>query len=174
MIEKKLLNEINNAYSILEAKQYEILNRLKNGCEIELGWYNDGYEVELAWYNGNYHKDEKGEWIREAYPIAVLAVKGLCDVEIYFDKISVSAKLTRARALEYSYEKIFSYNVEVFGVEDYLLDFYKSGMFEENLKANIAHSDEEEIGFAFEFSFDAEVGEIAELVGLIKQEGFYY
>lgn len=163
MIEKSLLNEINDAYNRLETKQAMIVETL---CKVN--------KIECGWYNGHYHKNDNGDWSRESYPIPVVGVKDLCDIEISFDKISVSSKLKRTKALEYSYEKIFSYNVEVFGVEDYLLDFYKNGMSEENLKADIAHSDEEEIGFAFEFLFDADVGEIAELVGLIKQEGFYY
>lgn len=163
MIEKNLLNEINAAYSQLEMKQNEIANGL-----------NGAYEIEYGWYNGHYHKDDMGDWRREAYPIPVVGVKGLCDIEISFDKISVSSKLKRTKALEYSYVKILSYDFEVFGVEDYLCDFYKSGMSAKELKANISNSKEEEIGFAFSFPFDVEAGEIVELVRLLSQEGFYY
>lgn len=57
--------------------------------------------------------------MRESYPIPVVEVRGFCDIEISFDKISVSAKLKREKALEYSYDKISRYPFEVDGQEMY-------------------------------------------------------
>ncbi|MDE5597728.1 MAG: hypothetical protein K2J04_07840 [Lachnospiraceae bacterium] len=62
-------------------------------------------ELESSWYNGHYHRNEAGEWSRESYTIPVISVNGLCDIEIQFDKVSVSTKLKRDRALVYSFEK---------------------------------------------------------------------
>lgn len=85
------------------------------------------FELESGWYSEHYHKGNNGNWFRESYPIPVIGVKGFCDIEIQFDKISVSTKLKRNVALAYSFEKFAGYEFEAYGVEDYLEDFYHSG-----------------------------------------------
>ncbi len=94
---KDFLNEVNDAYYQLEMKQAQITHALLHRI----------FEIESGWYNSHYHKGESGEWHRESYPIPVVTVKGLCDIEISFDEITVSTKLKRAKALEYSYDKVF-------------------------------------------------------------------
>lgn len=164
MVTKDFLNEINAAYNHLETKQAQIAGAL----------FHRIFEIKTGWYNGHYHKGENGNWYRESYPIPVVEVKGFCDIEISFNEISVSTKLKRAKALEYSYGKISQYAFEAFGVEDYLCDFYNSGMTIEELKANLSRSDEKEIGFAFSFPFDVDGKELFEFVKLLRREGFYY
>ncbi len=88
---KELLNEINAAYYHLEAKKTEIVQALLHRI----------FQLESGWYNGHYHKSEDGDWERESYPIPVVGVKGICDIEIQFDKITVSAKMKRDMALTY-------------------------------------------------------------------------
>ena len=68
-----------------------------------------------------------------------------------------------------------SYPVPVisYGVEDYLSDFYHAGLTVQDLKDNIAKSDEKEIGFSFIFSFDVEGKQIFEFAKLLRREGFY-
>lgn len=82
-MEKELLNVINVAYDRLETKQAEIVHALSHGKD----------ELRSGWYNHHYHKDDRGNWVREAYPIPVIGVNGVCDIEIHFDTISVTAKL---------------------------------------------------------------------------------
>ncbi len=164
IVMKDFLCEVNAAYYQLEMRMAQIAHALLHRI----------FEIESGWYNGHYHKNDVGDWQRESYPIPVVAVKGFCDIEISFDKISVSTKLKRAKALEYSYDKILQYTFEVFGVEDYLCDYYKSGMTIEELKTNISLCNEQEIGFAFYFPFDVEGKEIFEFVKLLRREGFYY
>jgi len=89
-MDKQRLNEI---YYPLDLKQAE-LDALFRG----------DFRLESGWYNGHYHKNETGNWCRESYPIPVIGVKGLCDIEIPFDKISVSTKLKRDAALAYPFE----------------------------------------------------------------------
>ncbi len=164
MISQNLLNEINSAYSQLEARMMAALSALKlNKLEIEYGWYNN-----------HYNKSPSGEWIRDAHPIPVISVKGLCDVEISFVSVTVSAKLSRTQALEYTYDKLTCYDFEAYGVEDYLSDYYTKGQTFEQLKENIRKSSEQEIGFSFTFPEDIDVGKICEFVSLLQSEGFYY
>lgn len=163
-ISKELLGEINAAYHQLEMKRAEVVYALSHTV----------FELESGWYSGHYHKGANGDWIREAYPIPVVSVKGLCDIEISFDKLNVSAKLKRAKAIEYSYEKFSKYAFEAYGVEDYLLDFRAAGQSIEEMKQNIAQSDEREIGFAFSFPFEYEREALYAFAKLLRREGFYY
>lgn len=164
MVTKDFLNEVNAFYYQLEMKQTQIAHAL----------FHRIFEIKSGWYNGHYHKGENGNWCRESYPIPVVEVEGFCDIEISFDKITVSTKLKRPKALEYSYDKVSQYAFESFGVDDYLCDFYNSGMTIEELKANISRSNEKEIGFAFCFPFDVDGKEMFEFVKLLRREGFYY
>lgn len=91
MVDKELLNEINTTYCRLETKQAEITHTL----------FHRIFELESGWYNGHYHKGDNDSWIRESYPIPVIGVKGLCDIEIQLDKISVSTKMERDTVLSY-------------------------------------------------------------------------
>lgn len=112
-MDQKLLDEIDAAYDRLERKQEEIVHALSNST----------FEMGSGWYNGHYHRSAAGDWHRESYPIPVISVKDICDIELQFDKISVSAKLKRESALAYSFEKFSGYEFEAYGVEDYLADF---------------------------------------------------
>lgn len=163
-MDKQILNEINTAYHRLELKQAELVRALSHRI----------FELESGWYNGHYQKDETGNWFRESYPIPVLGVKGLCDIEIPFDKISVSTKLKRNAALAYPFEKFVGYEFEAYGVDDYLADLYHSGQTMQDLQENIRACDEREIGFSFVFPFDVDGKQVFEFVKLLRREGFYY
>ena len=160
----ELLKEINAIYYRLEMKQAEISHAFCHRIS----------ELESGWYNGHYHKGEDGNWFRESYPIPVIGVKGICDIEIQFDNISISTKLKRDMALAYSFKKFSGYEFEAYGVEDYLADFYHAGQTLQEMKENIHACDEKEIGFSFVFPFDVEGKQIFEFVKLLRREGFFY
>ena len=159
----KLLGDINTIYHELEMKEAELQFALFHGI----------FEIESGWYNNQYYKTNDGGLSRASYPVPVISVKGYCDIEISFDRITVSTKMKRKTALAYSYDKIMKYDYEAYGVEDYLSDFYHAGLTVQDLKDNIAKSDEKEIGFSFIFSFDVEGKQIFEFAKLLRREGFY-
>lgn len=160
MISRELLNE---AYSQMEAKRGKIV------C----AFTQYGFELESGWYNGHYQKNGDGEWVRDAYPIPVISVRGLCDIEIQFDGITVTAKMKRTAALAYPFDKLMAYEFEAYGVEDYLSDYYHPGQTVQDLKDNIRASSEKEIGFSFAFPFETESKQVLEFAKLLRQEGVY-
>lgn len=85
----------------------------------------------------------------------------------------MSAKLKREKALSYSFEKI-KIPFEAYGVEDYLADYYNSGMSFEELRKNIRECGEKEIGFSFLFDWDTDKERLFEFVKFLRREGFYY
>lgn len=163
-MDQEILHEIQRFYDRLERKSAQIGHALSHRI----------FELEVGWYNGHYHKGDHETWMRESYPIPVISVKGLCDIEIQPDHISVSTKLKRSAALSDSFEMFVEYDFEAYGVEDYLTDFYHTGQTIEELKENILACKEREIGFSFVFPFDADNERMFEFVKLLRREGFYY
>lgn len=157
------LNNLERCYARLEAKSAQISQALRGIFPLESGWYN-----------GHYHRDEAGTWVRESYPIPVLGVRDLCDIEVHFDRISLSTKLRRAAALDFSFAPVSGYPFEAYGVEDYLADFYHPGQTIQDLKTNLRTCQEEGIGFSFSLPFDTEEAQLVALVQLLCREGFYY
>lgn len=158
------LDELNKLYYRLEMKQTELFQGLFHRC----------FELKRGYYNGNYHRDKSGNYVMEYYPIPIIEVQGLCDVEINVENITVSTKLTKQNAVEYNYGKLEKYSFEVYGVECYLQDFYDSGMTTEELRAEITKSEEKEIGFSFKFDFDITGTEMYEFAKMLRREGFFY
>ena len=58
-MDQRLLTEINAAYHRLGMKQAEILQAM----------LLEHLESESGWYNGHYHKNDRGDWRRDSYPI---------------------------------------------------------------------------------------------------------
>lgn len=159
---QELFHEIQRFYDRLETRSGQLFHAL----------FHRVFELEVGWYSGHYHKVEDGNWTREAYPIPVIGVKGFCDIEVQPDHISVSTKLKRSTALNYSFVKFAEYDFEAYGVEDYLADFYHPGQTIEELKENIRACQEQEIGFSFSFPFDVNGQRMYEFVKLLRREGF--
>ena len=149
---------LNAIYRPLEAKRAAVQDALRPL----------GLRVASAYYNGHYQKDEDGDYVRNDYPIPVVEVAGLCDIEIEPDHLSVSAKLTRERALAYDFSRLRDYAYEVYGVQDYLTDY--AG---EDVKETIRNSAEREIGFSFSFYFETDGETLCGFASFLREEGFY-
>lgn len=157
--------ELNAVYCEWEVRTAVLFQRIDD----ELG-----LNCTVGFYNGHYSKNGSGEYEREYYPIPVISVEGLCDVEIGLDGVSVSAKLRRDAALNFDYTALNGYKFEVYGVEDYLSDYYSDGDTLDDLVNNIRCSSETEIGFQFSFGKDVEPKRITDLIDLLRYNGFYY
>lgn len=161
---KDILEQLNQAYFRPDKKARELVKLLKSqNCVTQYGYFN-----------GHYHKDKCGDYKKDYYPIPVISVVEGCDIEINFDSISISTKLKRADALEFSFEKLSGYNYEVYGVEDFLEDYYCEGNTVAELKQKIVLSSEKEIGFSFQFDFEADLEMLAAFVQWLCKEHFIY
>lgn len=156
MVERNQLNEI---YKKLDEKAQEI-SKLLIGT--------------VGYYNGHYHKNALGNYEMDYFPIPVISVNGLCDVEVELNQISITTKLTRNKAISYDFEKVKSYNFEAYGVENYLTDFYLAGDTISGMVDKIKASKEENIFFSFYFPLEVSAGVVSELVNLLSREGFFY
>ena len=159
-------DKLNEIYKKLENRMYRIVAPFTSP--------HKGFDFSCGYYSGHYHKNAEGKYVMDFFPIPVVTVKGLCDIEIDLDKVSVSTKLRREEALNYSYEKLSGYEFEAYGVDEYLDDFYVKGNSYSELVENIASSKEKEIGFSFLFSEDVGAEEIYKCVKFLRKEGFFY
>ena len=121
-----------------------------------------------------YARDGRGEFRRQAYPIPVVSVEGLCDIELGFLSLSITAKLARARALAFPYEALPPCSLGACGEEDHLSDYYHAGQSLETLRKNVASSRETEIGFAFSLPMTIEPDTLAAFLTFLKNSGFSY
>ena len=152
-------NQLNEIYQNLDSKAKEISKILN--CD-------------FGYYNGHYYKDESGNYKTDYFPIPVISLKGICDIEIGLNQISVTTKLTRVRAISYNFDKVKSYSFEVYGVENYLDDFYLAGDTITAMIEKIKSSHEENIFFTFYFPYETASSSVCEFVDFIREEGFFY
>ena len=152
-------SELNEVYSKVDGKAREIAKIL---C------------CPFGYYNGHYYKNASGNFEMDYFPIPVVTLKGLCDIEVGLEQISVTTKLSKEKALSYDFAKVKDFSFEAYGVENYLDDFYVEGDTIDEMKAKIQKSNEQNVFFSFYFPFDVASNEVCELVTLISQEGFFY
>ena len=153
------IHELNELYKDLDCKAREICGVLR--CS-------------YGYFNGHYSKNERGDYEIEYYPIPVISLKGVCDVEIGLDRISVTTKLTKDKAISYDYKRLDAYSFEAYGVNDYLNDFFVAGDTTESMIEKISNSDEENIFYSFYFPRETSSQEICEFIETIEREGFFY
>lgn len=158
---RHILNEI---YAVLEQKRAELIQGLS--CP--------AFALSSGFYNGHCRETPEGGYQMDYYPIPVVTVEGLCDIEIDFDGVSVSTRRSRPDALEYPFERLEGRTFQAYGVENYLDTYYRDGMSFEDMRRNIARSGEQEIEFAFSFPFAADGNEMLAFVQLLQHEGFYF
>ena len=155
------LEKLNELYQTLAKKSEDLALLLSSFGKCEYGWYN-----------GHFHKDD-GKWVKEYYPIPVISVKGLCDIEVGLETTTLSAKLGRDAAAQFPFETLSGCEFEVYGVQNYLSDFYRDGITTAQMRENICSSGEAEIGFSFAVDRANESEHLVKLVGMMKDAGFY-
>jgi hypothetical protein len=132
---------------------------------------NISYHVEF--YNGHFSKDKYGNWTEMKYPIPVINIQDLCDIEVDLDVIGVSTRISKEQALKYDWNKLLDYDFEVHGIIDFLSDYHLPPYNISDLQKNIRSSEELEIGVSFNFLNDGKAEKIIELIEFLKMEPFY-
>lgn len=132
------------------------------------------FPITAGWFNGHFRRDAANQYEMDFFPIPVVSVTGVCDVELHFDTISVTTKLRREKALSCDLTLFEDVLFEAYGVEDYLYDFRTEGTPVEEMRANIRRSSEQEVFFSFAFETDVQMDVIVSFVKQLIGCGFYY
>lgn len=128
----------------------------------------EGYEYKWGFYNNHFIK--KGEvWETEYYPIPVITIHDICDIGFDIDRTFVECKIKREKALEFHWELLLDYRFEVYGVEEYLNDFYNESLSMESISLKIMESIEQEVGITFHFRYLEDKSSLLELVKRLQE-----
>lgn len=135
-------------------------------CEyIQNNLKNNGYVTKKGFYNNHSVRDKSGNWITEYFPIPVITVEQLCDICIDMESICIETKMKREKAIEYDFSRLLRYKFEVYGIDEYLNDFYNATLMVEDIRKRIEISEEKEIGIEFEI----EKGYINDIIQIINE-----
>lgn len=130
-------------------------------------------KVTSGFFNGHYHKSANGEYQEDIYPISVISVMGLCDIEIDFDGISVTAKLSKESIRFFDWSLLREIPFEVYGVEQYLTDYGSNHNFDE-ISDIAGLSAEKEFFVSLSFPIMTGGDEILKTLETLQKTGFYY
>lgn len=163
MSEKR--NALNKIYEPLILRLQELIAGLKSHGE---------FKIASGFFNNHSYKNEVGEYVEDCFPIPVVSVEGLCDIEIDIEGISITSKLTKEKALTFDCSKVQCSRLEIYGVEDYLTDYYA---FVDNLqdaRQKIKECSELELFYSFYYSDSVETKEICETINRLCENDFFY
>ena len=134
---------------------------------------SEKYKCSMDFFNGHYSRNDSGDYEIEYFPIPVISIIDVCDIEVGIDSITVSTKLPRIEAEAFDYSLLEGYEFEAYGVENYLEDYYTNGSTIDDFIQKVKCSDEENIGFSFAFDNLDEDGAYAFVEFLIDNKFFY-
>ena len=144
-MDKALFQQLNQVYAPLRSKALRLSGVLaKMGIEAKWGWY------------ANHSVKVDGEYQTEEFPIPVVDVGDLCEIGFNLDGCWLEFQLPRAAALTFDWGRLPG-DAEVYGVENYLLDFYCAGMDLSGIAGRIAASAEQAVNAALTFPADVEL-----------------
>lgn len=132
------------------------------------------FKISSGFFNNHSYKNEAGEYAADCFPIPVVSVEELCDIEIDIEGICITSKLTKENALTFDYSKVQCPRLEIYGVEDYLTDYYVSGDNLLDALQKIKECSEQELFYSFYYSGSVETKEICENVKCLGKDKFFY
>ena len=104
----------------------------------------------------NLHAVRKGDgFFTEHFPIPVVTAQGLGDFGFELDHVFFEAVLPHEKALCFDFAAFArEYDIEVYGAEDFLTDFYHTGMDIAGLHERLLKSEKREVCLCLKFTCD--------------------
>lgn len=121
------------------------------------------YDVEWGYY-GLHSIKRNDEFITEFFPIPVVTVKNICDIGIDLNSIFIETKLKSDDAINFDYLLLKEYSFEVYGIDNYLNDFYNKSLDIIKIPERIKKSGEKEIGIQILLKSNSPFSKIIEFV----------
>ena len=144
-MDKALFQQLNRVYAPLRGRALRLTDALaQKSIEAKWGWY------------ANHSVRVDGEYQTDEFPIPVVDVGELCEIGFNLDECWLEFQLPRAAALAFDWGRLPE-DAEVYGVENYLLDFYRTGMDPAGIAGRIAASAEQAVNAALAFPADVEL-----------------
>ena len=119
--------------------------------------------------------DNAASYSEDNYPIPVIRLSDLCEIEIYTDVISVFTRLKCTDAESFDISRLEGCTFEAYGYDGgQLIDFSDGNTVLQEIKNNILNSNTEITDFYFDFPFDVDESEIYKLIDLLCKSGFFF
>lgn len=131
------------------------------------------FQITYGFFNGHYHKNLKGAYREDKYPIPVISVIDVCDIEMDFDGITVTTKLLKDQLLSLDLNEMCSFYYEVYGVHDYLSDYGNRNAVME-IRNNLLSSKDESFFISFSLPDNLKTQDIVLFVSMLKIKEFFY
>ena len=131
-------------------------------------------DAAFGFFNGHYAKNDAGDFVMEWFPIPVLSVPAVCDVEFAFDHVGITAKLKRAEALSFDFGRLAGHRYQVYGVDDYLADFGDETRSAADIRQAVSGCSETEIAVSFTFEAETELIVLLDFIQKLHSMVFFY
>lgn len=154
-------------------EEIEVLNNIyesmcKTSKYIQKILKENGYGSKKGFYNNHSVRDKNGNWVTEYFPISVITVEQLCDIGIDIKSVFIETKMKKEKAVKFDFRPFLKYKFEVYGIEEYLNDFYNDTLMIEDIGKRIEISREREIGIEFQIAKDC-MDDIIKIVNELKK-----
>ena len=159
----KIAEQLNAIYTPLEMKGYQLLQ----------GLFHRIFEPSIGFYNSYSRKGKDGKIYVDRFPIPVVTVEGLCDIEIHLDSIIVTTKFSRLDAVRKNYTKLERYAFSVCESGNPYDEIWYPEMSIAQIKERMDAWDEKKVCFAFSLDFSMDGDGIYSFAKLLRREGFY-
>jgi len=130
------------------------------------------YDYKWGFYNNHYVK-KNSQWHVEYYPIPIVTIKNICDIGIDINRIFVECKISRETVVEFNWNNLLDYKFEVYGVKDYLHDFYNASLDLDSILVRILESDEDEIAIEIEMDLLEDKVKVLDIIRKLEAMGTY-
>ena len=161
----ELWDSLNAVYEPLNHRLDGLVKRMRAASE---------RAISAGYYSGHYSRRENGRFEREAFPIPVLTVDGLCDMELHLEHTSITTKIAKADRARLTPAFLKEHRPEVYGVQDYLQDYEYQGLPWPEFQQRLRLSQEEAFFLTFAFPQDAGEEDMVDLVHVLSKLGCFY
>lgn len=158
--------ELNEIYSRLDIKSHELSNPFLSE--------HGAFKCKVTFQNGFYNKDEKGDYLMDSFPIPIVSISQICDIQVGLENIFVCTKIDKEDATFFEYDKLMDFDFEVYENDRHSGILYEKGKDIQELKKLIKESGLHEFGFCFTFPHSIDGVFMYGFVKLLRKEGFFY
>ena len=156
------MNYLNSIYEPLYKKTKKLTKYLAN------------HGFSSSWQFCNLHSVRMEEtFATEYFPIPVITVERLCDIGLDIERYFIEGKLKRMDALRFDFAQLEDLDFEIYGINDYEVDFYHEGMDLTGIKSRIMASHESEIGICVYLPLDCPMDQLTNTVTKFQSWGTY-
>ncbi len=160
-----LREAMNAAYVALDKRGKDILRLLKVSCSSR--------PLSCGYFAGHYWPVGKEGYQMDQFPIPVVTVEGLCDIEIDLEFTGITAKLSKQALMSLDHAMFNDIPYTVYGVMDFEKIFKGLGETPECLAERIQTSDETAFFYSFLFSADMSQEQILTMIKNLEQLKLY-